>query len=98
MTNVLHANSEIEKHTNEDGSTNWGKLEAGECREYFRFERIGQIGYGAIQFQSGKWSAYAWNGTAGKTQELTRDSAIATIAKIKASAAYKVIHDFSANI
>jgi len=92
------ATSEINKYSNADGSTNWKAIEAGECREFFRFERIGQAGYGAIQFQDGKWSAYAWNGLTGKTQEITRDGAIATVAKIKSSAAFKVLRDFSENI
>ena len=89
----------IEENSNADGSTNWATIEAGECREYFRFSRKGQPGWGAISSQGGKWFADANNGNAQSCREISRDVAVATVAKIKSQPAlFAILRDFSSNI
>lgn len=89
---------EIKEHSNESGSTNWSKIENGECKEFFRFEIVGKPGYGAIEFQNGEWRLYATNGTNSNSRVISRDQAATIANNTKAKPGVKVVYDFSHNI
>lgn len=97
--NAIDLNKEIAENTTANGVTDWAKLQAGEDREYPRFERIGQPGYGAIRVRAGVWTTCAWNGARGKSQPLpSLEAAKSVVAKIKSNTAFKVLSGRSGNI
>lgn len=79
------------QYQNQDGSTNWDKLESEECHQLFQFERNGIEA--SIQLQRGQFSMIAKRLENGNTKvdSITRDRAqqIARVARSDKSFAIK---------